>query len=215
MMRDPRSGQLLLEILIVVSASAVVVALGAQLVYISARGNKIASESAVGFGLAEETFEGVRAASTEKWQNIYDLTKGSTAYYPQQSSGKWVLTAGQEDVIINNTTYTRSFTVQNTCRDAASRNITGITDSSGAATTCSSSGGTHDPSTQRVSTTISWPDADTVSWNEYVSRWRNKVCVQTSWSGSGSGPVTCPSTAYDAKTNITAGDNLQLCAGGC
>lgn len=219
--KNKKSGQLLLEILVAIAAAAIVFTLGAQLVYVSLQSSRSAGEKNTALGLAEETFEAVRSAATEKWQNLFNLTKGTTNYFPQKSAGnlKWILTLGSEDITINNIVYTRSFTIQNVCRDttAGARAITGITDTGGSTTTCATSGGSHDPSSQRVSVSISWPNAVSLSSNEYLTRWRNKVCPQINWDANatpGAPPATaCLVTIYDSRSNITpgAGANLQLC----
>lgn len=213
-------GQLLLEVLVVLGVAVTVIALGAQIVTVSLQGSKGASEKDVALALLEETFEAVRNAATEKWQNLYGLTKGATAYYPQKLAGRWVLTLGTESLVINDITYTRSFTVQNVCRNTTTKDITGITDSNGSTTTCTTNGGNDDPSTQRLTVNINWPNAETLTSNEYVERWRNKICPQTSWTTGGNTSVTTCSTTsqpttYDTKTNITASTDLQLCSGGC
>lgn len=221
MFTKKQSGQLLLEILVAVSVAAIVFTLGAQLVYVSLQSSRLAGEKNTALGLAEETYETVRSAATEKWQNLYNLTKGSANYYPTKVSGKWVINnSGIETVTINNINYSRSFTAQNVCRDATTRAITGITDSSGSTTTCATSGGSHDPSTQRVSVSVSWPNATTLINSEYLTRWRNKVCPQINWDANatpGAPPATaCPVTIYDNRSNITPGASLQLCfSSGC
>lgn len=202
-----------MEILIVISAAAIIVAVGAQAVFVSLQSSKISGERGVAMDLLRETHEAVKSAATEKWQNVFSLSKGAANYYPQNSSGRWLLTAGSEDVIINSITYTRYFAVQNMCRDASTRDVTGITDTNGTAATCADSGGTYDPSTQKINVLVSWSGADTVSSSEYITRWMNKVCSQTSWSSIGSGVENCPAATYESSTNITAGDNLQLCSG--
>ncbi len=203
------SGQLLIELLLAIAAAAVIIMLGSQLLMVSLRSGKSSSERDAAVGLAKETFEAVRAAAGEKWQNLYNLTKGSAAYYPQKPAGKWAIVSGTENVTVGEIVFGRSFTVQNVCRDNSSRNITGITDSAGAATACVASGGSNDPSTQRVTTAVSWGE-DSISWSEYVTRWRNLTCVQTDWSGgTGSGTTTCsvttPVTTYGGATNIDFG----------
>lgn len=217
---NTQSGQLLLEVLLAISAAAIVVVIGGQIMYVSLQGNKFASERDVAVSLANETFEAVKSAADENWQNIVSLTKGSTNYYPKKQVSTWVLeqvlTSSDDDVIINGITYSRSFAAQNVCRDTTTeRNITGITDTEGSVTTCATNGGTYDPSTQRITTAISWGSADSISSSEYITRWMNKVCAQTSWDTSGSGTYSCPTTTYESKTNITPGASLQLCDGGC
>ena len=204
---NSQSGQLLLEIMVAIAASVIIVTLGAQLVYVGMRGNKSSSETNVALGLVEETFEAARNIATEKWQNIYNLTKFSVNYYPQVSSSKWIAAIGTEDVIISNKTYTRYFIIQNVCRNSG--NVSGITDSNGSAITCVSSGGVFDPSTQKITTNVNWPDAEALLVGEYITRWKNKTCVQTDWSGGQSGVVTnCPTTVYgsnDGNVDLSGG----------
>jgi len=209
----------LLEILIVIGVTGVIVGLSAQFIYLSLRGNKSANEKNAALGLLEETSEAVRDVSSEKWVTILNLTHGATNYYAQQSSGKWVLTSGSENVALNNLTYTRYFNVRHVCRLTGA--ITGITDTDGTATTCVSSTGSYDPSTEKITTTVSWPNANPIVVNEYLSgRWRNKTCNQTDWTGGGGGALnsTCkdspsvPPTTYESKdaTIDTSTGSLKL-----
>ncbi len=202
-------GQLLLEVLVAVAIIVIIATVGIHLIYTSLVGTKSAGDRNVGLGLTEETFEAVEAAATEKWQNLYDLTKGSANYHPQKSSGQWVLTSATEDVVINSITYTRSFTIQNVCRDDTTRAVTGITTSGGSTTDCAS-GSSHDPSTQRVTAVVSWPNADALTSSQYLSRWRNKLCEQTTWSGTSGEVKDCPDTTYESATDITPGESLEL-----
>ena len=206
--KNPESGMLLLEILIVVSIAAVIVALSANFIYLSLRSNKIANEKNVALGLLDEVFEAVRGASTEKWQNLYTLTHATQDYHPIQTSNAWDISSagavGTESVAINNVSYTRSFRVYHVCRHASTRDITGLTDSSGAsATTCTTSGGVADPSTQKVTATVTWNNAgNSVTASEYFAgRWRNKATNHTTWSEGD-------------DTNIdTSNNELKLCNG--
>lgn len=208
------SGQLLLEVLVVIAVASVVIAVTAQMIYVSMRSNKTAGDKNVALGLVEETLEGVRSAATERWTDLYAVSKGQILYYPQKSAGKWVITSGSENVTINGVAYTRSFTVQNVCRDTSSRDITGISDTNGSVTTCTGSGGGHDPSSQQISATVTWSGGSVVS-QEYLTRWRNKICIQTGWTGTGGGANTCPATTYESKTNIntSTGTSIELCNG--
>lgn len=198
-------GALLIEILVTISILAVILSLGAQSSFVSLRASKNASEKDGALNLAIETMEAVRSASDEKWQNLYDLTKGSANhYYPSQSSGKWIINnSGDEALTVNNIQYARYFVAQNTCRGTdSSRNITGITDSDGSASTCTTSGGSFDPSTQKVTVTVTtnWATSTAITFSQYFSRWRNKTTVQTSWTGSGG----------ESSVNITTGSSLQI-----
>ncbi|MFH0890490.1 MAG: hypothetical protein V1856_00470 [Candidatus Liptonbacteria bacterium] len=199
-----RRGQLLMELLLAVSALAILGGLAAQMVIVSIRGNRVSNERGVAQGLMNETLEAVRSVAEEKWQNIYNLTKSSQHYYPVASSTRWIVTAGDENVSANGITYTRYLVVNDVSRDA-SRDIEN-----------SYNAANDDPSTQKITVSVSWPNADALSNDIYILRWRNKVCAQADWfSGGATGVKNCPETTYDTKTNITASSSLELCAGGC
>jgi len=210
----PRRGQLLFELLITIAVAATIVAIGAQLIYVSLRGNRWSGEKNVALGLKDEEFEAVLSWTTQSWTTFYNLTKGTTTYAMFPSGGSWNYSTGTEAVTANTITYTRSFTIQNVCRDTATRSILGVTDGGGATTACTG-GGSEDPSTQQVSVAVRWPGADPLTAAEYLTRWRNKACVQSSWASQGSATSSCPATTYASSSNITPGANLQLCTGGC
>jgi Tfp pilus assembly protein PilV len=205
-------GQLLLEALITMSVMVLVLALGAQVYLAGANSGKASIERNVGQGLAEGELEAVRAASDEKWNNLYKPPTGSgnptadkgvsNPYYAQVSSGKWIFVSGMETVAVNNISFSRYFTIEDVSRDSATRNIETIYNSSN-----------DDPSTQKVTVTVSWPNADAITLVEYFTRWRNKVCNQTDWSGgASSGVKNCPDTTYDSKDASldTSGGQVQL-----
>lgn len=205
-----RSGQLLIEMMLAIAAAVIVLSLGAQLVYVSLRSNQAAGDRNVGLGLAEEGIEGVRSATAQQWQSLYALAKNGTHYHPLIAAGAWTIAAGDDSVTINGASYERFFVVANVCRDSATRSIAGITDADGSTMLCTASGGTFDPSTQRVIVTVSLQSGDPLTVTEYMVRWRNKVCAQADWSSSGSGVKNCPDATYESKSNITAGATLQL-----
>lgn len=193
-----QKGALLLELLIVISLLAVILSVGTQAVYVSLQSSKISGERDIAVGLASEALEATRGVAEEKWQNIYDLTKTSQHYKTVQSGNKWTLVAGDETIAINNASYTRYVIIENVSRDASTRMI--------------DTGTNYDPSTQKVTVTVSWPYADPVIISDYFLRWRNKVCNQTNWSGgAGSGVKNCPDTTYGSATNLgVPGASLQI-----
>lgn len=208
-----QSGSLLLEILVAVAAAAIIVTLVSQSTYVSLYGSRAATEKSVALGLAEEVFEGINAASTEKWQNIYDLTKNSSQYSVSTSSNKWVIDSGARVVTVDTREYIEYFIVENVCRDNDTRDITGITDTAGTAETCVDSGGIHDPSTQKITITISWQGSEPLIMSNYITRWKNKACEQTDWSGGKNNSSSlCPTSQYtDDDGNVdTSGEELKL-----
>jgi hypothetical protein len=124
---------------------------------------------------------------------------------------------------LNTATFSRYFTVQNVCRATSTNNITGVSDSGGTSTTtCVTSGGNIDPSTELVTVTVSSNGITPLVLPEYITRWRNEVCVQQSWSGSiststVSATSSCQSPSpYQSETDVTASSSgLQLCQGSC
>ncbi len=204
-------GQLLLEILVAIGALAVIGVLSSQLLLVNLQSSKSSGEKNVGLGIYEETFEAAKTVAAEDWQNLYALTKATTNYYVQKSAGKWIFTEGSENVVINEITYTRYFTVQNICRDSSTKDVTGISDSNGTAETCVTEGGSFDPSTQKINIQVSWPSAEPISASEYITRWQNDICLQTVWSSGGSSGVkNCPDATYESASNLTTGNTLQI-----
>lgn len=205
-------GQLLMEALLAISAAVIVLGLGAQLIYVSLRSSQVAGNRNVGLGLIDEGIGAVSVVATEQWQNIYMLIKTGVHYYPVIASGKWTVVSGDHSILVGTKTYIRYFTVGNVCRDAVTRNITGLTDTGGSTMLCVGSGGTFDPSTQSITMNVQLPDGgDILHTSEYLLRWRNKACAQVNWSGGVSGGVKpCSDTTYESKTNITAGTDLKL-----
>lgn len=202
---NTKKGSLLVEILVAVSVFAAVALIGAQANLVSLESNKASGKKGAGVNLLSEMMQGVRGATEENWQNLYNLTKPSTHYYPALSGGKWILTEGDENVTVAETVFTRYFTVSNVSRDPGTRDIETAYNSAH-----------DDPSTQQVIATVSSSATDPLSITEYFSRWRNKICVQTSWaSGGSSGVKNCPDTTFVSQSNVTTGASLELCSGGC
>lgn len=192
-------GALLLELLIAISVIAAVLSVGSQSVYVSMQSGKTSGETDTAIGLANEALEATRAVADEKWQNIYDLTKASQHYKTVLSGNKWTLETGDETIALNTASYTRYVIVENVSRDASTRMI--------------DTGTNYDPSTQKVTVTVSWTgNGSPVVVSDYFLRWKNRVCPQTSWAGGvSSGVKTCPDTTYTSKdSQTTAGTTLYL-----
>ena len=203
-----QSGQLLLEALIAIAMIVAVVTVGSQMIVASMRGNKFSNEKNVALGLVEKTFEAVEAIAMEKWQNVYKppdgtgnsvTSKGSSNhYYAVKSSGKWALASGDGQETVNDLAYTAYLTIDNVSRDS-SKNIESSYNSFN-----------DDPSTQKITVTVNWAGAsEPLILSEYISRWRNQVCAQTDWGGSGTtATTTCPTTNFGSED-----DNLDRSGG--
>ncbi|MFZ2832130.1 MAG: hypothetical protein WAZ40_03170 [Minisyncoccia bacterium] len=201
-------GSLLLELLIVIAILAIILSVGSQAVLVSMQSGKISGERDIGIALASEGLEAVRAVTEERWHNLYNKTKGSQHYYATSTApiGKWSLAttsvSADEQIILNGITYTRYIIIDNVNRDTSTRNIV-------------SAGGEDDPSTQKVTVTVSWPNAEPVSFSDYFFRFKNKTCSQGSWvgaGGSGNTVQSCGATTYDTidSTISTSTGTLKL-----
>lgn len=168
-----QSGQVLFEILLAVAVLVGVVAVSVQLSQVSLQSAKTAGDRTQAVNLAREGFEAARAISGENWVNFYSVIKGSQ-YHPEIQSGKWVLVAGAENITIGGETYARYLVVDDVSRDPTTRDIETAYNSSN-----------DDPSTQKVTMTITGTSIPAISYSQYISRWRNASPVQKNWQGSG------------------------------
>jgi hypothetical protein len=190
-------GSLLLELLIVIGVIAIIIPIIAQIVVSSLSANKWSMENKIATELVDESIKAIENSSFEKWQNIYNKTKGpDNHYYSLKSAGSWIVNPGDESLTVNGLSYTRYFTIANVCRSDVDKSI--ITTVGVPPCTV---GNSDDPSTQKITVTVFWRDG-TISREVYLTRWRNQVCHQTNWSGTGVTPVACPSAVYESATNI-------------
>ncbi len=181
-------GAFLLELLIVIALLGIILGVGTQAVYVSLQSGKISGERYVAIGLASESLEAVRGFTEENWQNIYALTKGYQ-YQTVKSGSKWATSTAIETIALNKVTYTRYFIVENVSRDSTVDRKIESTYSSVS----------DDPSTQKVTVTVSWIGADPVTISEYFVRWKNNTCAQTNWVGG----VTSPADSTVPVANCT------------
>lgn len=198
-------GVLLIEMLVAIALFGAIGAIAAQALVVSFRGTELATEKAAIAQLLSETVRAARGASDESWDNLYGLTKGAVHYHPELQGGKWAIVPGDETLALGVASYTRYFTVDNVSRDPVTREIE---DSYTVAH--------DDPSTQKLTVVVAASSTGALSTSAYLFRWRNVVCEQGSWLTSGAtGVQSCPDTEYANAANITPGETLQLCSGGC
>lgn len=158
-------------------------------------------------GLVEEVLVAAKSVAFEKWQNIYsppdgtgnpDSDKGvNKHFYPRIISGSWDIVAGDEEVNMDNKRYVRYLYIENVCRDK----ITGAI-ATAISPPCTL-GNSNDPSSQKITSVVSWTGGS-IERSTYLTRWHNKICNQTDWSGIGSGPSNCPATIYENSASIDA-----------
>lgn len=183
-------GQSLVELLVALAVGAIFIIGAASVIVASLRSNTQANRIQIGAALGKELLENVRVSSEADWHTIYNLNKGSSNhYYLTTSTSPFAAVAGDETILVSSTTYRRYFYVDNIGRDA-SENIL-------------SSGGTDDPSTQKVTVVYSWSSGTSSTLMIYLARFMNNVFAQTDWSGGPgqSGPAT-PNNQFSTSSQI-------------
>lgn len=203
-LRD-QQGQLLLEMLLLIGVIVMVGGLVSQITYASLTANKSSSLTSVAEGLADEEFAGVTAATYAKWHDLYKLTKSSSSHYNvSQVAGAWQISSGDETLSLNGTMFTRYFYISNVCRDDATKAIVATS----GVPPCTA-GNSDDPSTQKVTVYVTW-NGGSVLKSEYLTRWRNLLCQQSSWSATSSATSTCAGTDYGSGSNVEASSSIIL-----
>ncbi|MEK7520387.1 MAG: prepilin-type N-terminal cleavage/methylation domain-containing protein [Patescibacteria group bacterium] len=205
MERVHEAGFSLFEILIAISVFAVVGVVAAQLVGVSVQQNSASGQKTIGVKLVQETMNAVNAIATGQWHNIYGLTKGSgNHYYPVISAGAWTTAAGDELLTVNDLAYTRYFYVENVTRDSGGAIV--------------NSGGTDDPSTQRVTAVASWANSGialgAATTTQYITRSRNTAAIQTNWATSGQSANPSGGEDIDFNTQYATDDGNVDTTGG-
>lgn len=199
------SGQILTELIIAIAITAILAAIGAQLVNVSLFSTGTSQDRQTSSRLAEEVFEALRpivfsnTTSTQGWNRIYFPPEGlgnatsskgaSNLYKVIISNNAWQIAGGTEIINLEGKEYSRFFIIENVCRDASSGNIVGIADNN---LFCAS--GAYDPHTQKVTVTVSKSGAPDFIFSQYFNRYLNESTYQTSWSVSGCGPFSATST---------------------
>ncbi len=187
-------GQALIEILIGLAVGAILIGGATAAIVAILRSNLESKNFQTASSLSQELVDNAKTLAESDWHNIYNLSKGSsTQYYVAASGTILAVFSGTTTTLAGNFTYTKFFSVENVNRDASS--------------TIVASGGTDDPSTQKITSHIQWPSAGQTSdvpLVVYLTRWRNMISRQTDWSGGSSqaGPVIEFNNQFASSTGI-------------
>jgi type II secretory pathway pseudopilin PulG len=186
-----QAGQTIIEVMIAIAIAAVILPALATAVVASREGRAQEAERLQATALARQAAEAVRSVREKGWSNISSLTAGSP-YRPIIASNAWSLTAGAETI--------GNFTRQIVATDVER-------DSSG---TIVDSGGTADPSTRKLTVTVSWtqPVTGSVVLEAYYQRYlSNAAWTQTTQAEFDGGT--------DTQTSVTAtgGGQVELAPG--
>ncbi len=200
-------GQSLVEVLIAISVGAILIGGAAAVIVPVIRSNFETRTIQIAGSLAQEYLDNLQSMAESNWYNIYNppASKGSgSQFYLTASSTTFVISSGSTSTIVEGKSYTRYFSIEN-----VSRNSCGAGDiTTDAITTCSSGPGSlgvaDDPSTQKITVTVNWEGGRSITKVQYFTRSRNKVFVQSDWSGGAGqeGPITSENNKFATSTDV-------------
>lgn len=187
-MKNQRRGQSLVELLVAIAVASLM--LPAIIVgFVATRQGRVQQrERFTATLLAQEAQEAVRIIRDRDWNNIAQ----NGTYHPVVTNNQWVLSAGSETV----DEFARSIAIADASRNASGDII--------------ESGGSLDPSTKKVTITVSWSALfpSNVTTTTYLTRHTYKSYIQTTQADFDAGTLTNTIT-----TNLTGGE-VTLGAGG-
>lgn len=211
-------GQILTELIIAIGITAIVAAIGAQLIGVSFYSAGTSEDRQAAARLSEEVFEALRAitqgntSSTQGWNRLYlppngigtaSSSKGAGNFYKIiLADNIWQIASGTESVLLGDKEYTRSFIIENVSRDATTGGIQDVYTSAN-----------DDPATQKVTVTISRVNSPDFIFVKYFTRYLNESTAQTSWGSIDCNLTSATSTptTYCSKKDM---DTNSGCVGG-
>ncbi len=210
-MEKCNSGQSLVEILIAVGIGAILIGAATATIIPVLRSNLETRTVQIAGSLAQEYLDNLRSLAESNWYQIYNppIAKGpSSQFYLNATSTTYEILSGAASTVAEGRTFTRYFSIEN-----VSRNLCGASDiTTEAISSCASgpgsSGIAEDPSTQKITSVVSWTAGGSAGGSinkvQYFTRSQNKVFIQTDWSGGTGqeGPITSENNKFASSTNI-------------
>lgn len=188
-----QKGQTLIELLITIALAAILMPalLGG---FALARSGRAQQEQRIAaINIAKESEEAVRVAAANSWDNMADGT-----YYATTSGTTWQFLSGSKEI----NGFTRSITISSVRRDS-SGNIT-------------IAGGTLDPSTKKISISVSWlsPIPSSITPVFYLTRHKNLNRSETTMSDFSGGVLSGTTITATSPPAVVGDGQIQLGAGG-
>ena len=162
------SGQALVEILIAIGLAGILLPALLTGLVASREGKAQEGQRLQATALARESEEAIRSVREKGWTNI----AANGTYHPAISVDEWTLAANPESI----NGYTRQIVISDAQRDGSGQIV--------------ESGGTTDPSTKKVTTSVTWqtPSASSVETTSYYQRYLgNTAWTQTTDSDFNAG----------------------------
>lgn len=178
-------GQSLIELLIAIGLTAILLPALLTALVSSREGKAQEGERLQALGLLKETNDAVYNIREKGWVNI----AADGTYYPSITGTTWSLATGTQTT----GNFTRQVTIESVQRNSAGVIVT--------------SGGSVDPSTKKITTTVAWsnPYAGSVTSSKYVTRWVGNVpWVQTTQADFNLGTRTNVDTASVSGSVVLA-----------
>ncbi|MDE2588974.1 MAG: type II secretion system protein, partial [Patescibacteria group bacterium] len=151
-----KSGQSIVELLITIGLSGILLPALITGLVSTRQARPQQDQRLLAIGYLREGQEAVRAVREDGWANF--AVDGT--YHPvMTANGDWSLVTGQE--LINGFNFTRQIVISDVSRDSNGNIV--------------ATGGTNDPSTKKVVTTVSWtnPLTSSVTATSYFTRYAN------------------------------------------
>lgn len=196
MLRRSEKGQSLIELIIALGIGVTMVSVASSGLFLVLRSGQLAQQNESAASLAGSLIDNITAVSQGNWHSIYDLNKGSSNHYRiATSTGQLAIQSGDENLIVNGTSFTRYFYVENVSRDGSGK-IESVYNSLN-----------DDPSTQKITSAASSQIGGSplaVNSVIYLTRSQNFVFNQTDWSGGSGqeGPITSVNNKFLSQTNV-------------
>jgi hypothetical protein len=194
-----RAGQSLVEIVIALSIGAILIGFSTGIIVLILRSNLESGRVQIAANIGNQLTDNVKVVAVQNWHNIYNLSKGSANhYYIDTTTTPFTATTTEEQVTVEGFVYTRYFYLENVSRDSSGFIV--------------GSGGTDDPSTQRVTVSTSWENNEGIELVSYIARSRNETFLQSNWAGGSGeeGAITGPTSRFSSASNIDVTDSGAL-----
>jgi type II secretory pathway pseudopilin PulG len=182
-----QAGQMLVELMMAIGLAAVIIPSLLTGLIASREGRPQQQQRAQAIALLKETVSAVQSVKDTDW-NIFTTAVTDNPYHPVITSNKWTLATGSSTT--NN--LTQQVVISDVHRDTNGAIVT--------------TGGTLDPSTKKVISTISWtePQNSSISSTQYLTRTTNLSYSHTTAAVLNSG------VPLDTQVTNTAGGEIKL-----
>lgn len=186
-------GQSLIELLVAIGVASLFITGVTGIVEVALRSSVVGRESQSASYLGQELLDAVTVISNSNWSAIASIAVASSIIPPSS------VVAAPELVTVNSVQYTRFFTVERISRDANGDFVEPYDVNF------------DDPSTKRVTVTISWPGANPLTFTKLITRHQNVAFVQTDWfGGDGQNGIIVDPTKFATQSGIDISQSGSL-----